>query len=60
VEHQLTCIIGQWDAVCTEAGLTETDRAFLWGRQFLNPYAFDDLDGDAAWLKVMADTARSS
>lgn len=60
VEHQLTCIIGQWDAVCTEAGLTETDRAFLWGRQFLNPYAFDDLDGDAAGLKAMADTARSS
>jgi serine/threonine-protein kinase HipA len=60
VEHQLTCIIGQWDAVCAEAGLTETDRAFLWGRQFLNPYAFEDLDGDAAGLKAMADTARSS
>jgi serine/threonine-protein kinase HipA len=60
VEHQLTCIIGQWDAVCTEAGLTETDRAFLWGRQFLNPYAFEDLDGDAAGLKAMADTARAS
>ena len=60
VGHQLTCITGQWDAVCTEAGLTETDRAFLWGRQFLNPYAFEDLDGDAAGLKVMADTACSS
>ncbi|MBS0002341.1 MAG: type II toxin-antitoxin system HipA family toxin, partial [Thioalkalivibrio sp.] len=57
VEHQLACIIGQWDAACTEAGLTETDRAFLWGRQFLNPYAFQDLDGDAAGLKAMADTA---
>lgn len=60
VEHQLTWIIGQWDAVCTAAGLTETDRAFLWGRQFLNPYAFEDLYGDAAGLKAMADTARSS
>lgn len=59
-EHQLTCIIGQWDAVCDEAGLNKIDRAFLWGRQFLNPYAFEDLDGDAAGLKVMADTARSS
>jgi serine/threonine-protein kinase HipA len=60
VEHQLTRITGQWDAVCTEAGLNKTDRAFLWGRQFLNPYAFEDLDGDAAGLKAMADTARSS
>ncbi|KGE03801.1 HipA domain-containing protein [Pseudohaliea rubra DSM 19751] len=59
LERQLACIIGQWDAVCAEAGLSETDRAYLWGRQFLNPYAFDDLDGDAAGLKVMADTARS-
>jgi len=57
VEHQLNCITGHWDAVCTEAGLTGTDRAFLWGRQFLNPYAFENLDGDAAGLKAMADTA---
>ena len=60
VEHQLACITGHWDAVCAEAGLTATDRAFLWGRQFLNPYAVEDLDGDEAWLKAMADTARSS
>lgn len=60
VEHQLTCIIEQWDSVCAEGGLTDTDRAFLWGRQFLNPYAFEDLNADAAGLKAMADTARSS
>ncbi|WP_092993266.1 type II toxin-antitoxin system HipA family toxin [Thiohalomonas denitrificans] len=59
VEHQLTSIVDHWDAVCVEAGLTVTDRAFLWGRQFLNPYAFEDLDGDAGHLKTMADTARS-
>lgn len=59
MEHQLTTMIGQWGAVCAEAGLTEIDRAFLWGRQFLNPYAFEDLDGDAAGLKAMADAARS-
>ena len=54
------CSSDLWDAVCDEAGLNKIDRAFLWGRQFLNPYAFEDLDGDAAGLKVMADTARSS
>ena len=59
VEHQLTSTIEHWDAVCTEAGLTATDRTFLWGRQFFNPYAFEDLDGDAAHLKTLADTARS-
>ncbi len=59
VEHQLTCIIDHWDAVCAEAVLTVTDRAFLWGRQFLNPFAFESLDGDAVNLKTMADEARS-
>ena len=59
VEGQLGCIIEHWDAVCDEASLTETDRAFLWCRQFLNPYAFEDLDGDAANIKAMADQAGS-
>jgi serine/threonine-protein kinase HipA len=59
VENQLGCIIEHWDAVCDKASLTETDRAFLWRRQFLNPYAFEDLDGDAANIKDMADQAGS-
>ncbi len=59
VEHQLSCIIDQWDAVCNEATLSLTDRALLWGRQFLNPYVFEDLGGDAAHLKTTADGARS-
>lgn len=58
--HQLASIIDHWDAVSAEAGLTTTDRAFLWGRQFLNPYVFADLGDDAAALKAMADTARSA
>jgi hypothetical protein len=55
VESQLGCISEHWYAVCDEASLTETDRAFLSRRQFLNPYAFEDLDGDAANIKAMAD-----
>lgn len=58
-EHQLTRIVDHWDAVCNEANLTDTDRAFLWGRQFLNPFAFEGLDGDAAALKTRADAARA-
>ncbi|MEN8207446.1 MAG: HipA domain-containing protein [Pseudomonadota bacterium] len=58
VESQLTSIIDHWDAISDEASPSATDRAFLWGRQFLNPYAFDDLKGDAAHLKAFADKAR--
>lgn len=36
---QLANIRANWNQVCDEAGLTEVDRAFLWGRQFLNSFA---------------------
>ena len=57
VESQLGTIINHWHAICDEASLAETGRAFLWRRQFLNPYAFEDLDGDARHLKSIADQA---
>jgi serine/threonine-protein kinase HipA len=38
---QLTAIRAHWDRVCNEADLSEVDRAFLWGRQFLNPFALE-------------------
>ncbi|MGB1111238.1 MAG: type II toxin-antitoxin system HipA family toxin [Gammaproteobacteria bacterium] len=56
VEHQIDRIQQHWEAVCTEAEFSETDRALLWGRQFLNPYAFEDLEGDAAGLRAMVDS----
>lgn len=59
VESQLRCIIEHWDAVCDEASLSVTDRAFMWRRQFLNPYALEDLEGDAAHLKSIAEEVRS-
>ncbi|MGB5252671.1 MAG: HipA domain-containing protein, partial [Sedimenticolaceae bacterium] len=59
VEHQLTTLIAHWDSVCDEAALSPVDRAFLWGRQFLNPFAFDDLAGDAAQIKTLADETRA-
>lgn len=30
-----------WNAVCEEAELNEADKKFLWRRQFLNPYSFE-------------------
>jgi len=57
-ERLLASIIEHWESVCGEANLTMTDRDFLWGRQFINPYAFEDLEGDAANIKRMAEEAR--
>lgn len=58
VRHQLGVIGQSWDAVCEAAALNETDRRLLWGRQFLNPFAFDDLTGDSASIKDLADEIR--
>ncbi len=38
-EVQKDIINNKWDDICNEAALNETDKALLWGRQFLNPYA---------------------
>ncbi len=39
ITSQLATISSHWNQVCDEAGMNEVDRAFLWGRQFLNPFA---------------------
>lgn len=59
VETQLSRIGENWRTVCEEAGLGEVDRNLFWGRQFLNPFAFTALGGDAARLKALADEIRS-
>jgi serine/threonine-protein kinase HipA len=40
--HQVKTIRTHWDVICDEAKLSETDRAQLYGRQFLNQFAFYD------------------
>jgi serine/threonine-protein kinase HipA len=59
VEALLGSITENWDAVCEEAALAPTDKALLWGRQFLNPYAFEALIDDASHLKAAAESART-
>jgi len=49
-EYQINVINSNWEFVCMEANINETDKAFLWGRQFLNPFAFDDLKGHRSIL----------
>lgn len=59
IGHQIAVIGDNWTRVCAEAQLGETDRTLLWGRQFLNPFAFDDLGGDTASLRQLADDIRT-
>ncbi len=53
IENQITCVIENWPSVCNEANLDEINRRLLWRHQFLNPYAFEGLEGDVAYLKDM-------
>ena len=47
-----------WAKVCKEASLSEMDRRLLIGRQFLNPYAFEGLTGDAQKLSELGESVR--
>lgn len=60
VEAQLRCIAENWSSVCDEAGVGKTELNLLWGRQFLNPYAFTSLEGKATPLARLADELRRS
>ena len=42
IDRQVEVIKQDWEAVCDEASLSEVDRRYLWGRQFLNPFVFRD------------------
>lgn len=42
IDRQISTIEAEWNDVCGLAGLTQTERAYFWHRQFLNPYATED------------------
>lgn len=54
ISNQINSIGGNWSSVCDEAELNEIDRKYLWGRQFLNPYAFEGLRENSKSLEEMA------
>jgi len=60
VEGQLQTIGENWLRITEEAALAATDRNLFWGRQFLNPFAFTALEGNAAALRLQADEIRAS
>ena len=42
IEQQIVGIRANWAEVCEEAKLSQVDKGVLWGRQFINPYVFED------------------
>jgi serine/threonine-protein kinase HipA len=53
IEDQLGTIKRNWADICNEASLTQAEQSYFWGRQFLNPYAFNDLPADASTLSSL-------
>jgi serine/threonine-protein kinase HipA len=41
-ETQTDIIIEKWGDICDEAELSQIDQKYLWGRQFLNPFATEE------------------
>lgn len=44
IGKQLAVIRSNWDDICDEADMPQIDRAFLWGRQFFNPFALQGFE----------------
>ncbi|WP_065331642.1 type II toxin-antitoxin system HipA family toxin [Tritonibacter mobilis] len=56
---QINTIAAKWQAVCAEAELSPVDQKLFAGRQFLNAYCLEGLDGQAA-LQEAFRTARDT
>ena len=41
IDGHVEVIKAEWEEVADEAFMTEADRSYFWGRQFLNPFAFE-------------------
>jgi len=50
VMGQILVINQHWADVCEEGEVSTVDQNLFWGRQFLNPFAFEDLTG--AWSEI--------
>lgn len=60
IDHQVRTIGEQWGALYAEANVGAVDRALLWGRRFLNPFAFYSLESAATGLVDKAAAYRAA
>ena len=56
----LETVGAEWRALCDEAGIGPGLRSLLAGRQFLNPFVFEGLDGGRAGLAALGAEARQA
>ncbi len=54
IERQIVETHANWAGICDEAELSEIDKGLMWGRQFLNPYVFEDSPDALARLERAA------
>lgn len=53
IEKQIQTILENWNRVCEEAEVSPVDKNLFWRGQFLNPFAFEGLKGEAArWSEM--------
>jgi len=53
IENLADSLVNNWKNLCDEAELFQIDRKLFGANQFFNPFAFDSLDGDSAYLKKL-------
>ena len=51
IERQVVDMRAHWAEICDQAELSEIDKGLMWGRQFLNPYVFEDAPDALAGLE---------
>ncbi|SLK11250.1 type II toxin-antitoxin system HipA family toxin [Novosphingobium mathurense] len=47
IKKQIKTIRAKWMDICNEAALPQVDQEFLWGRQFLNPFALQGFEEES-------------
>ena len=60
IEAQISTIGEHWQAVCDLANLPASAREAFLGRQFFNPYAFEDLPQNHLLVQAMRDAMRKA
>lgn len=60
INNQIESIATHWDKACVQANLSPIDRSLFAGRQFLNLFCAQGLDGNYAPLRRTFDDARDA
>lgn len=59
LQQQIGTIAGEWDGICQEAKLSQTDKSLFAGRQFLNACSVEGLGKEHSALRDLSEQARA-